>query len=92
MANDESRTELTDTLHRSTASYELAFAPVLLALLGLWLDRTVGTAPLFTILFAVVGIGGAVARAYYSYDRDMAELRAKAPWLRPGAPAGEDRP
>jgi F0F1-type ATP synthase assembly protein I len=83
MSHDaESRTELTETLHRSTASYEIAFAPVLMALLGLWLDRTVGTAPIFTIVFAVVGLSGAVVKAYYTYGREMAALRERAPWQR----------
>ena len=37
---DGSQTELTRSLHRSAGSFELVFAPVIMALVGLWLDRT----------------------------------------------------
>lgn len=78
-ADADPRSDLNRSLHRSTVSYELAFAPVLMALLGLWLDKVVGTAPLFTILFAAVGLAGATIKAYYSYGRDMARLQAELP-------------
>lgn len=81
-ADADPRTDLTESLHRSTVSYELAFAPVVMALLGLWLDKSVGTTPLFTILFAVVGLAGASIKAYYTYGRDMDRLRADLPGRR----------
>jgi len=37
--DDGSQTELTRSLHRSAGSFELVFAPVIMALIGLWLDR-----------------------------------------------------
>jgi hypothetical protein len=65
---------LTGSLHRSTGSFELALAPVLLALLGLWLDRTVGTVPVFTACCAVLGVAGSAVSVYYRYDRSMRRL------------------
>ncbi|MBK6671890.1 MAG: AtpZ/AtpI family protein [Actinobacteria bacterium] len=50
----------------------------MLALLGLWLDRTIGTVPLFTLLFALVGIAGSFAKIYYQYRNSMAELDESA--------------
>jgi F0F1-type ATP synthase assembly protein I len=63
-----------------SASYEFVVSPVVLALLGLWLDRTVGTTPLFCVIGAVLGIVGATISIYYGYRHRMAELAEKAPW------------
>ena len=68
------QTEMTRSLHRSSGSFELAFAPVLLALLGLWIDSSLGTMPLFTITLAVVGVLGAGIKTYYSYNHSMQQL------------------
>ncbi|MFZ4432974.1 MAG: AtpZ/AtpI family protein [Microthrixaceae bacterium] len=73
--------ELADSAHRSSASFELAFAPVILALLGLWLDRTLGTTPLFVVSFAVLGVLGVGAKVYFQYRHQMEALRADAPWM-----------
>lgn len=72
--------EVTRSLHRSHGSFELALSPALLGLLGLWLDRTVGTVPLFTLLFVFVGVAGAFAKLYYRYRNSMAELAEQGPW------------
>ena len=66
--------QLTSSLQRSSGSFELTLAPVLMALLGLWLDRTVGTVPVFTVCLAVLGMAGAAASLYYRYDRSMRRL------------------
>jgi F0F1-type ATP synthase assembly protein I len=68
------QTEMTRSLHRSSGSFELAFAPVLLALLGLWIDTSAGTMPLFTITLAAVGVVGAGIKTYYSYNHSMQQL------------------
>jgi F0F1-type ATP synthase assembly protein I len=73
-------TELTQSLRKSTGSFELALAPVLMALIGIWLDRTLGTMPIFTIGLAVVGIAGAAVSIYYSYDRQMRRLQEEGAW------------
>lgn len=86
-ADDSVASEMTRSLHRSTASYELAFAPVIMALLGLWLDKTIGTTPVFTVTLAVVGTLGAGISVYYSYNRSMERVRAELPWNRTDRPA-----
>lgn len=69
-----SRTEFTRSLHRSSGSFELVFAPVILALVGLWLDRTLGTLPTFTVGLAVFGAIGAGVAQYYAYQQRMVRL------------------
>ncbi len=51
-------------------------------LLGLWVDGLVGTRPLFTLLFSLLGISAAslvgyraVAAAYAQYDRERAATK-----------------
>ena len=68
------RSDLTQSLHRSTGSYELVLGAVLLALIGLVLDRAVGTTPLFTVVFAIAGFLGAALSIYYRYRAAMDEL------------------
>lgn len=61
---------------------ELALTPALFALAGLWLDRRLGTARVFTIalfLFAVVGLA---VRYYYSYTDEMKKAEDALPWKR----------
>ena len=72
--------DATRSLHRSSGSFELVLSPVILALLGLWLDRAIGTTPIFTIGFAVVGFAGAAVMTYYRYGYSMRQLQADAPW------------
>ena len=85
MNPDESqRSDFTGGLHRSTGSFELVFSPLLLALLGLWLDSAVGTTPLFVLLFALIGFAGVCVRIYYRYDAEMAEHEAQGRWVRRG--------
>lgn len=59
----------------------MAFSGVIFALVGLWIDRRIGTVPWFTVILTVVGFAGAVANIYYRYVRDMdrheAETRAR---------------
>jgi F0F1-type ATP synthase assembly protein I len=62
--------------------FELAGTTVIFVLLGLWLDNSIHTRPLFTIalgLLAVIGLG---ARAYYRYAADMAREDERKPWRR----------
>lgn len=79
--------DATRSLHRSSGSFELVMSPVLLALLGLWLDRAVGTTPLFIVLFAVVGFTGAAVKLYFTYGHSMRQLQAEGAWVghRPNA-------
>ncbi len=89
MASDLRTThqDATRSLNRSHGSFEIAFAPMLLALAGLWLDRTLGTVPVATIVLAFVGVAGTTAKLYYSYRHTMSELDAEGAWAKPGADA-----
>ncbi len=73
--------DATRSLNRSHGSFELAFAPVLLALGGLWLDRTLDTVPVFTLIGALVGVLGAFTKVYYSYKHSMAALDEQGAWV-----------
>jgi F0F1-type ATP synthase assembly protein I len=74
--DDSQRRELSDGMfHRSSGSFELALAPVLAGLLGYWLDTRLGTTPLLAVVFAMVGIAGAVIKTYYVYRNDMDGMR-----------------
>lgn len=76
--NQSQRRELNDGLfHRSHGGFELALSPVLFSLLGLWLDRTVGTTPLFCVLFAVIGFAGVAVKLYFVYRHGMDTLAAE---------------
>ena len=82
MPTTDQQQELTRSLHRSHGSFELAIAPVLMALIGLWLDKTFGTVPLFTIVLAAVGVLGSTVKVMYVYKAQMAKEAAGAPWNR----------
>ena len=69
-------------MHRTTGGYELAFSPLLLALIGYGLDRLFDTLPLLTIIFAVIGLAGAVIKIYFSYRAEMEHHEATGPWAR----------
>ncbi len=76
------RRELTQQMGRTTGGYELVFSPLLLALIGYGLDRLFGTLPILTIVFAVLGLLGAVTKLYYSYRSEMEQHEASGPWAR----------
>jgi F0F1-type ATP synthase assembly protein I len=80
---DSPQRELTQSMHRSTGSYELVLSPLLLALLGLLIDHWLGTTPIITVICAVVGLGGAVTKLYIGYRTEMDEHLANASWTRP---------
>jgi hypothetical protein len=73
--------DVTRSLNRSHGSFELALVPLLLALGGLWLDRTIGTVPVFTLVLAFVGIAGTFAKIFYSYRHSMSQFDADAAWV-----------
>lgn len=72
--------ETTRQLHRSHGSFELALAPVILGLLGLLLDRALGTVPVFLVLFTVLGFAGAGVKIFYTYRYEMAQHEADLAW------------
>lgn len=73
--------QINTDLSRSHGSFELVLSPVILALLGWWLDsRVFHTTPVLIVAFSVLGVVGATIKLYYVYRFRMAELDAAAPW------------
>jgi F0F1-type ATP synthase assembly protein I len=85
----EQKREFNAGMNESHGSFELVVSPLILALLGYLLDtRVTHTTPLFTVLFAVVGVVGSTIKLFYTYRARMAELDAASPWAqRKGASA-----
>ena len=78
-----------DALWRSHGGFDLVLAPVIFALLGLWIDSLAGTRPIFTLALLLFGAIGAALKVYYDWKRNMdaaaertAQLRAEAAALR----------
>lgn len=65
--------ESTRQFNRSHGSFEIVFAPVILSLIGLWLDKKIGLTPLLTVSFAVFGLVGALVKVFYTYRFEMAQ-------------------
>jgi hypothetical protein len=74
--------DFTRQIGRSTGGYELAFSPMLLALMGYGIDRLFGTVPVFTISLGLLGFVGAVVKIYFTYRSDMEQHEASGPWVR----------
>ena len=79
---DVEKPHLGRDMSQSTGGYELILSGVIFSLVGLWLDRRLGTVPLFTIVLAIVGFGGAVANIYYRYKREIERLDAETAAMR----------
>ena len=91
--------DLHNAFRRSSGGFDLVLGPVLMALLGLWIDSAADTRPLFTLLLFAAGAVGAVLKVYYEFQRGMeagqAELeaiRAETARLRDEAVAMGDAP
>ena len=63
-------------------SVQLAGTTVIFVLLGLWLDNSIGTRPLFTVAFGLLAVIGLGTRAYYRYLAEMAREEKGKPWIR----------
>ena len=71
------RSDLTQSVHRSSGSFELVLGAVIFGLIGLLIDRALGITPVLTIVFTVGGLTGAVVSVYVRYRSQMAELAGK---------------
>lgn len=65
------RSDLTQSVHRSSGSFELVLGALLFGLIGLLVDRSAGTLPWFTVAFAIAGFTGACISIYYRYCTSM---------------------
>jgi F0F1-type ATP synthase assembly protein I len=57
-----------------SAAVDLTVTPMLVGLLGWWLDRTFGTTPAFTLVFFAFTIGYVAWKQYNAYQARMAKL------------------
>lgn len=73
------RSDLTQSVHRSSGSFELVFGAVLFSLLGLLVDRATGTTPVFMLVFALAGFVGAAISIYYRYKAQIAAATEALP-------------
>lgn len=78
---DKSRS-LGRDLGPSTGGMELAFGPVVFALIGLWIDRRFGTMPLFVVGLTILGFVGAVANVYYRYKTEITKVEQETAAIR----------
>ena len=53
-------------------AFELVLTTTIMGALGFWLDRTVGTIPLFTVFFAAFTLAYEVWKIVGTYDAEMA--------------------
>ena len=53
-----------------------------IALIGFGIDKLLGTVPVFTIVFAILGLVGAVTKIYFTYRAEMEQHEANGPWNR----------
>lgn len=63
-------------------AFEIAVIPVLFAGFGWLADSAFGTWPVFTAIFATLGLVGTFAKLYYGYSRQMSSLEQAGPWNR----------
>ena len=63
-----------------TLAFELVLTPLLMALLGHFVDRAVGTGVLVALSFGVIGLLGVSYRAYVAYTARMKQLAEGKPW------------
>ena len=65
-----------------SGAFELVVASLLFALLGVFLDRVLGTGPLLAFAFGFIGLAGGVYRLVTDYGRRMKQAEEGKPWTR----------
>jgi F0F1-type ATP synthase assembly protein I len=70
-SNREVGSGMIGSLQHSSGSYELVVGAVLAALAGFGIDSLAGTRPVFTGIFACLGLAGAATSIIYSYRARM---------------------
>lgn len=69
---------------QSSGSYELVLGSVIFGLIGLLIDRRIGTTPLFLLVFTIAGMAGASISIYYRYKHNIAQIQAETAALKSG--------
>jgi F0F1-type ATP synthase assembly protein I len=81
-ATDESAREKKGYGDGLTQALTLVVAPVLFGLLGAFVDRLLGTSPLFLLVLGFVGILATSVTAYFEYEARIARHDEGKPWAR----------
>jgi F0F1-type ATP synthase assembly protein I len=81
-ATDESAREKKGYGDGLTQALTLVVAPVLFGLLGAFVDRLLGTSPLFLLVLGFVGILATSVTAYFEYEARIARHDEGKPWTR----------
>ena len=63
-------------------SVQLAGTTAIFVVLGLWLDNSIGTRPLFTVALGLLAVIGQGISAYYRYMAAIAREEKGKPWTR----------
>lgn len=63
---------------------ELAVTLLVMVGVGLFVDNLAGTAPLFVIIFSILGFAGITVKLYLGYDLEMRKHEEGAIWNRQG--------
>lgn len=63
-------------------AFEIAVTPLLFGLGGYFLDRWLGTSPLFTVVLSLLAIIGMSAKLWYGYEARMQVHDAAGPWAK----------
>jgi F0F1-type ATP synthase assembly protein I len=69
-------------LTQSSGSYELVLGAVVFGLIGLLIDRRIGTTPVFLLIFTIAGLAGASISLYYRYKYRIAQIQAETAALK----------
>lgn len=69
-------------LTESSGSYELVLGSVIFGLIGLLIDRRIGTTPVFLLSFTIAGMAGASISIYYRYKYRIAQIQAETAALK----------
>ena len=65
-----------------TRALEFVVIPLVFGFVGHLIDGRFGVAPLFMLLFGLVGLVGCAIKTFYSYRHRMAEAEKDMPWNR----------
>jgi F0F1-type ATP synthase assembly protein I len=81
--DDSQRRELNKGLGDGfTRAFEIVLAPTVFALIGLWLDRALGTVPVIAVTLALLAVCGVFVKSYYVYAEQMREHEEGRPWAK----------
>lgn len=84
---ESERPILSEQMNQSGGSFELVLSGVILGLIGLYIDRKLGTTPLFVVSLTILGFVGSGISLYYRYKHQIAELQKEAQAIRGQIPS-----